>query len=231
MTINNPLVKLPLVLLLGTSLSGWSHSGNAMKITTVPGQPIVLDLGDPSDADDTGVKILNQEQNPFDVEIELLRNDPVLNLPTPDGFVLLDNTLRVTSTNPAGKRRIRIRMDFGRYLRAGRIPGIRADSIRLLRANERFSGRWLPAVRRINEQRIADVRYLRILEDDDFVLGHHGIDLKREFAWAITDTGGTQYFAIGGVVVPLPAAWLLFLSGSGLLFMVSRNRRKPVTAQ
>ena len=231
MTIKKTLLKLPLLLLFGASLSGWSQVGHAMKITATPGQATLLDLGDATDADDTGIKILNREQTPFDVEIELLANDPVLNLPTPDGFVLLDNTLRVTPTNPAGKRRIRIRMDFGRYLRAGRIAGIRADSIRLLRANERFSGRWLPAVRRINEQRIADIRYLRTLEDEDFVLGHHGIDLKRQFAWAITDTGGTQYFAIGGVVVPLPAAWLLFLSGSGLLMIVSRKRRKPVTAR
>ncbi len=232
MNLSDTRAKLSLLALLGACLFVAGGSAQAVGVTAVPNQPVVLDLDDPNDADDTGIKILNQDTTAFDVNIDLLTGDPILDLPTPAGFVLLDTTLRVQSTNPDGKRRIRVRMDFGRFLREERLNGIRADSIRLLRANERFSRRWLPAVQRINQQRIADIRYLRVLEDDDFVLGHHGIDLKRQFAWAITDTGGaTQYFAIGGVAVPLPAAWLLFLSGSGLLLMLSRNRRKPVAAQ
>lgn len=236
MNICNQSAKAPalaLFLLFGSSLLAWSQGGHASPITGIasPGQPILIDWSGQQD-DDTGVKVLNQEvSGDNSLSIELLQNDPVLNLPGPEGFVLLDNTLRVTSTNPAGKRRIRIRMDFGRYLRDGSLSGIRANSIRLLRTDNPVSGRWLPAVRRINEERIADVRYLRVLEDDDFVLGHHGIDLKRAFAWAITDTRGDQFFAIGGLaVIPVPAAWLLFLSGSGLMWLVTRKRRQPVTA-
>lgn len=218
---------LALLLVVGAGLLAWSLPGQAMRVTGIasPGQPVLIDLSGQDD-DDTGVTVLNQESSAVnEISIELLQNDPILKLPGPEGFVLLDNTLRVSATNPGGKRRIRIRMDYARYERIGlRRLGIRADTIRLLRA-DLASGRWSRAVRRINEQRIADIAYRRALKPD-FILGHHGFDKDNQFAWAVTDTRGDQFFALGGLaVVPLPAAWLLFLSSSGLIWLVSRKRR------
>ena len=225
---------LALFLLFGATLLAWSQGGHAAPITGIasPGQPILIDWSGQADNDATGVKILNQEVSGDNgISIELLPNNPLQNLLKPEGFVLLDNTLRVTSTNSAGKRRMRIRMDFGRYGgRAGlRDLGIRANTIRILRA-DRASGRWVRAVRRINEKRFADVRYLRALRAD-FVLGHHGFDRDKQFAWAVTDTRGDQYFTLAGLAnVPVPAAWLLFVSGSGLMWLVTRKRRQSVAA-
>ena len=174
------------------------------------------------------VKNLSQDIETADIGIELLGGPNPFNLVVPDGFVLLDNTLKVNSGLLPGGRRLRARMDLGRY--GGRASlrqqGIRINSLRLLRADF-DSGRWIRAVDAIREKRRADIRFLTAVRAD-FVLGHYGIDPQQDFVWAVLDTSGEQFFAIAGLrAVPLPAAGLLFLAGSGLLLAFSRRHQIP----
>jgi len=190
-------------------------------IDVAPNQPVFADWNDAVD-DDTGVLVEKLSGGGGRLTIELL-DEPGFTLPTPDGFLLLDNTLFVKPELEAGGRRMRIRIDYQRFGgRAGlRDFGIRANTIRILRA-DRNDGRWIRAVNGIRATN-ADIRYLRARRAD-FTLGHHGFDEQKEFAWAVVDTQGAQYYALGGLAnVPLPAAWLLFITGSGLLLMVSRK--------
>lgn len=193
-------------------------------------KPVIGDwTGDAGDSDDTGIKVQNFSANETYFTFDLLAERPTSLPPAPSGFILLDETLKVVSESLAGERLMRIRLDYGRYGRAGlRRLGIRADTIRLLRADLR-RGRWVPAPRAIRDLGRADVRFLRGIRA--FTLGHHGVDQQNEFVWAIVDSRGdekfdnAQFFAIGGLSnIPLPAAWLTFLTGAGLLGLLVRRR-------
>lgn len=175
----------------------------------------------------TGVRIDYQsgQGGQVDLQQKSIANEPLLsNLQTPAGFRLLDTTLFVDSTLTTGVRRIRARIG---YRRADvRALGIRANSLRLLRADI-AGGRWLRAVSRIRDQGRATIRYLPATVAN-LRLGNHGFDATNKSVWAVTDLRGSQYFAIGGPsAIPLPAAWILFLSGSGLLLMLNRRRGLP----
>lgn len=211
---------------------GWSGGGFAapvsVQIAPSPGgsAPVLLDWSGQADADETGVLVEDRTGNGGQVAIELFPGASQFNLQTPDGFVLLDNTLRVNSSLPAGGSRIRLRIAYERL--GIRIANVRANTIRILRADI-AGGRWIRAVDGIRDLVNADVRYLRGIRTD-FILGHHGVDNQNEFAWAVLDSSGDQYFALAGLTnVPLPAAWLMFLSGSGLLLMVTRKKSRSGT--
>ena len=212
--------------MLGISLVLWA--GAALPVTVGPGQQldIFLDSVNPN----TGVSVLNQSTSAGEVslkQVSIAGDDKLRNLQAPAGFRLLDNSLFVESTLPSGKRRAGIRIGYERLGRAGiRRAGIRVGSLRLLRADIARE-RWLPAQQRILNKRRADIRRIRGLAT--LRLGNYGFDKNNQNVWAVTDLGGSQYFAIGGLaIVPLPAAWLLFLSASGALFLVSRRRdRRP----
>ena len=230
-----------LKLITGCVLAIWACAAYAEPISVLIGpaeenpEPILIDWTADEDADETGVLIQNLSDQKGQVTIELLTGMPEGVIPpeglkTPEGFKLLDTTLYVKSELMAGARRIRARMDYGRFGRAGlRELGIRANSLRLMRADFE-SKRWIRAVRSIVETERADIRYFGGREfgrGADFILGHHGFDDKNEFVWAVMDSSGEQYFAIGGLTaVPIPAAWLLFVTGSGLLFIAGRRRTK-----
>lgn len=220
-------------------LLGWQGAGHANPILIgsqdVPlGTEAVIDLRNVNSGDETGVRVKNltQDGDNKSVSVNLIPGPSDLGFQLPGGFVLLDNTLLVTSdlTIPGG-RRIRARLDFGRYNggRAGiRAMGVRFNSIRLLRADFARQ-RWIPAVDSIRKRAEADIRFLTGIRAN-FVLGNHGIDTQNEFVWAVVDTAGDQYFAIGGTsAIPLPAAWLLFLTGSGMLALVARRRRSDAS--
>lgn len=208
--------------LAGIALLLWS--GAALPVTVDPGQQLTILLN--SANSNTGALILNQSDTDGEVtlkQVSIAGEDKLKNLQAPAGFRLLDNSLFVESTLPSGKRRAGIRIGYERLGRAGiRRAGIRVGSLRLLRAN--IAGeRWLPAQQRILNKRRADIRFIRGLAT--LRLGNYGFDKDRQNVWAVTDLGGSQYFAIGGLaIVPLPAAWLLFLSASGALFLVTRRR-------
>ena len=197
------------------------------------GEDRLLNPADPAGGDDTGIRVINLAPQGGTVRVSLESGARDFNLALPDGFLLLDNTLHVTSDLLPGGRRLRARVDFGRYGRAGiRAMGIRVGSLRVLRADF-ASGRWIRAIDSIrafdfNQERVlVERRFLTALRANP-VIGNYGIDLQKEFAWAVVNTSGDQYFALGGLSqVPLPAAWILFLSGSGLLAWSTR-RRRPV---
>lgn len=227
------------ILLSGLLLLGWQGAVNANPIQigsqiVVPFETeTVIDLSNVNLGDDTGVRVKNltQDGNDKSISVELIPGASDLGFQAPDGFVLLDNTLHVTSNLTPGGRRIRARMDFGRYNggRAGiRAMGVRFNSIRLLRADFN-TRRWIPAVNAIRDQSIVPIRFLTGIRAN-LALGHYGIDKQNEFVWAVLDTAGEQFFAIGGLsAIPLPAAWLLFLTGSGMLVLVARRRRSEAS--
>lgn len=192
-----------------------------LVIDVGPTLPVIADWSGAGDDDDTGVRLQKLGGAGGNLSIELL-NDPGFSFAAPQGFQLLDNTLFVKPELAAGGRRMRIRMDYGR---AGlRRLGIRANTLRILRADFN-TRRWVRAVNGIRATNVR-ARYLGARRAD-FTLGHHGFDQQKEFAWAVLDTKGAQYYALGGLTnVPLPAAWLLFITGSGLLLMVSRKTSK-----
>ena len=220
-----------LTLITGCILALCAGAIHAAAITVViepssaGSEPVLIDWTGEADADDTGVLIENLTDKEGEVSMELLPGLPD-GLETPEGFKLLDNSLYVNSSLTAGGRRIRARMDYARFGRAGlREMGIRANTLRLMRADFK-SARWIRAVRSIVDIGRAEIRYLGGRQPS-YILGHHGFDEKNEFVWAIMDSSGEQYFAIAGLTaVPIPAAWLLFITGSGLLYITGRRRSK-----
>lgn len=215
-----------IIALLSAATIG-AHAGAAFAapVQFAPGdvKSVLLDPNDTS----TGVRIDYQSGQGGQVDVQQLSigQTPLLSgLQAPSGFRLLDTTLFVDSTLTSGARRIRARIG---YRRADvRALGIRANSLRLLRADI-AGGRWLRAVSRIRDQGRATIRYLPATAAT-LRLGNHGFDAVNKSVWAVTDLKGSQYFAIGGLnAIPLPAAWILFLSGSGLLLLLNRRRALP----
>lgn len=229
---------LRLALAVGLMLVAWQPATTATTLessinpTGSIGSDVLLDLGGPDDGDESGIRVINLAPDGGEVSVKLSPGANNLNLQLPQGFLLLDNTLRVTSNLLPGGRRLRARMDFGRYGgRAGiRALGIRIDSLRILRADI-GSGRWIRALDTIrafdfNQNPIRfERRFLTGLRVKPKI-GDFGIDLQKEFAWAVVNTSREeQIFALAGLTaVPLPAAWLLFLSGSGLLMWTARRK-------
>ncbi|MDH3763773.1 MAG: hypothetical protein OEU50_22575 [Gammaproteobacteria bacterium] len=194
--------------------------------SSIQAAPVVVNLQGQSLTDDTGYLLENLSNETGDPSVEILSGDPGFNFAVPQGFVLLDTTLHVKPDLKAGKRRIRARIDYGRYYggRAGiRKLGIRANTLRLLRANS-ASRRWVRAGNGIRATNLG-IRYGRTTLAG--LLGQQGLDTENEVVWAVLDTKGEQFFALAGLSnVPLPAGWLLFMSGSGLLLLVSRKKSR-----
>jgi len=196
--------------------------GIGLSIST-QAAPVVVNLPGQSDTGDTGFLLENLSSEKGEPTVEIFSGD--LNYAIPQGFVLLDTTLHVKPDLKAGKRRIRARFDYGRYGgRAGiRKLGIRANTLRLLRADS-VSRRWVRAGNGIRATNLG-IRYGRTTLAG--LLGQQGLDTKNEVVWAVLDTKGEQFFALAGLSnVPLPAGWLLFMTGSGLLLLVSRKKSR-----
>lgn len=189
-------------------------------------KPDTLYTGDMSDdftdKDETGFQIYSDPENS--------EGQVVVDwIPTPDaqidnGFVLLDNTLRVQTDLTAGSYRLGLRRAFVRSnIRAA---GIRARSLRVFRLRQigREQVRWeaVPAYKRIAKRGRADIR--RIFGRSTFKLGNYGIALQDQYAWSVIDNGG--YFAIGGLMVPEPSTWVLLGTGLTGLYLTRRGRRK-----
>ncbi len=212
-------IRFTIVCSLGIALVLWTRATLPMVIEATPEGDAFLDQVKQV----TGVRIPNYSPNDGIVtieQVEINQVDAIKNLSLADGFRLLDKSLLVTSALPAGKRRMGIRIGYERL--GLRRAGIRVGSIRLLRANlDPAFKRWQPAYERFNQRRAFQPRRgLATLR-----LGDYGFDENKQNVWVVTELGGSQYFAIGGLAaVPLPAAWLLFLSASGGLFLLSRRR-------
>jgi hypothetical protein len=189
------------------------------EIPLKPNEEALVDLsGNPQDADDTALRIVNLSGNSGLVTIDF---DPMAGLGPNDsvasGFALVDGTLTVSSDIPAGELRARYRVEAGgRAL--GRV-GIRANEARMLRRDAR-TGRWRPAIRAL--KRRATVRYLRDTRAD-FVLGHHGFSTSSEYVWAVIDVN-SSYAAGGSTASPVPLLGPLALLGLGGVLLVTAAR-------
>jgi hypothetical protein len=139
------------------------------------------------------------------------------------GFLLLDGTLRVSSSLPARRQLVRIRMGYdGRRLARA---GARESSVRLLRRRAipgRTAGRWLPAIRAV-QGRYDIVRYPD-MSPGRFPgnVGNHGFDRRNQFVWAYLDV--TSDYGVGALAVAEPASLAFLVSGVGLL-VLRRVRR------
>ena len=216
----------------GCAAFSWNQAGHAMPIDALidpnATQPLRLDWGA---GGGTGILLQNPPGVGGKVSIELL-DGPAPPLAAPDGFVLLDNTLRVSSSLPSEGLRMRasmgIRVGQGRRIPV-RLRGLRPDSLRLLRADF-ASGRWIRAINSIRARERADIR---MITDGraDFTLGHFGIDSVRQTVWAVVDTSGEQLFAIGAKRVPEPVGWLLLVTGAAFFAVARRRTRAEARAR
>jgi hypothetical protein len=142
---------------------------------------------------------------------------PITQAYPPQGFIMLDGTLEITTAIPDGQMALCVRIAYDpNELRAIGWDGKKPPSMARKRMMDQ-SPKW---------RLIADVIRLRGLParrkmgPADLTLGHYGVDLDNEYVWAVIDVPGT--FAIG---IPEPASLACLVGGLGVLAM-RRSRRR-----
>jgi len=135
----------------------------------------------------------------------------------PEGFVLLDGTLGITTDIPDGQMTLQVRIAYDpNELRAIGWDGTKRPSmIRLIKGDSHSY--WRPIEDVI---RLRGLSARRKMTPADFTLGHYGADLDNEYVWAVIDVPGT--FAIG---IPEPASLACLIGGVGALMLRRRRRR------
>lgn len=191
-------------------------------VTVPPDSNVLIDLSDdPEDDNNTGILFGNRSlaKAPGTVQVKQFFGPPLGKDQTlPDGFVLLDNYLHVTTNIPQGEKRMLVRMEYDiRQVRARRI---RVNSLRVLRLRDGGT-HWRRAYRAIRDNRARqNARFIR--DRAQFILGRYGVDEARRNVWATVDVSSN--YAIGGIPVPEPAALACIGAGVGLL-LIGRPRR------
>ena len=183
-----------------------------------PEQEIFFTLSTGQSDDDTAIRFRNLSPASGEIQAERVFGPTLGQGQTvAEGFVLLDNYLRIATDIPQGQKRMLVRMEVD--LREVRARRIRADSLRIMRFDEN-TRHWGRAIRAIRDGRARqNARFIR--GRAQFFLGRYGIDPIRRTVWATVDV--TSSYAIGGIPVPEPMALMCFSSGAGLL-LLSRRR-------
>ena len=179
-------------------------------------------VGDPDGAysdPDTGIRIHNYSAQEEEVFYNWNLDDDCDGMGTvPDGFVLLDGTLTITTAIPDGSMRLQVRREIDRA--RARQLGLRERELTLFRLKPRVAGPavWRPIVQRIRE-RMGPGKARKIPNTADFMLGHYGVALTDHYVWGVIDVPGT--YAVG---MPEPTT-LLCLAGGAALLLSNRRRR------
>jgi len=171
----------------------------------------------PDTSDETGYKIESQWDLSGIPTAVWSDGKPSEQGAVPEGFKLLDGTLKIETPIPDGQMKLRVRMQFdARELRA--ISGRRISRVRLLRLRRvGRRTRWMPIRKRMLAR---EIRARRKIGPATFELGEYGVDWTDSYVWGVLDVPGT--FAIG---VPEPISLLCMVGGAGVL-MMRRSRRR-----
>jgi hypothetical protein len=125
--------KLVAILAVLLGLAYGPATASLTQEATVPaGGSVHLDLsGNPDDADQRGVVFWNRSPNPDTITIEGL---PKSDLPSKDGFLMLDGSLRITTNLPAGELRMLVIREYDEVrVRRLRKRDLLRGSLRMMR--------------------------------------------------------------------------------------------------
>jgi len=217
--------------------------GQVLADPVAPGGTVSIKLNSDTD-DDTGIILKNLTGNTGEVTIEYIAGDPLgggggggggRTVQSP--FILLDGTLRVTTTGIGpGDYRLLVKREYDRA--RARARSLKEETMRPLLARP-LRPCFRPAVERIYRQRNASIRYRypasaptrgeieRNRTNGGYrALGLHGHDVANSYVWAVVDLDGD--FAAGGLV---PEPLTLTALGGGFALVAGsaalrRRRRK-----